>query len=192
MGRNKALILAAVVMALAAATTAHAYYETWNGWFVGGTLYYNGYTYAEVGSASGSSDDSTYSVARDTFYNIHSLSSPAPCFVCSALDDTIYLRPDSLLGGKDTGQTGTKEGNGVWSGTAIRRKNTVETTWSAVSGTWDTGTRDDNEYFNYDTNPDSYLLGWDVTSSTPSGLPVVVPATAQDNRKKRRVSRPPL
>ena len=64
MVKNKALILAAVVIAaLAAATTAQAYYETWDGWFHEGTLYYNGNAYTRD-YEGGQVQDSTYSGER--------------------------------------------------------------------------------------------------------------------------------
>lgn len=168
--KHKALILAAVIVMLAAATTAQAYNETWYGWFSSGTLYYGMNSYVKAVDTAGTASDSTIG-SRDTFYTNYGggAMSWIP-FVCSSIDDTIYLTISDGTGGKDTGQSGQKDGNGVWSGSAVRRKNSVETIWTSVSGTWDTGTRYDSEYFNYVPNPDTYYGGWDVTSSTPSGL----------------------
>jgi hypothetical protein len=171
MGKNKALFLAVVIAVLATATTAFGYHERWNNWFSAGTLTYNRNDYTKAGSFPRDTIyDSTYSPSRDTFYHplIQQGDTLTIRFVYSADNDTIFLYIGSITGGKNTGTSGTKEGNGIWSGRAIRTKNGVETTWSSVSGTWDTA--DANDYFNYNTTPPSYSAKWNVTSSDPTGL----------------------
>ncbi|NLI98787.1 hypothetical protein GX441_09055 [bacterium] len=169
MGKHKALILAAVIAVLATATTAQAYYETWDGWFVGGTLYYSGNAYTTPNVYTREMYDSTRVSDRDTFYNpaFGQGDTITIRFVYDRDNDTIFLKIASITGGKTTGQTGTKEGDGTWAGSAIRRKNTVETTWSSVIGTWDAS-------FTYPAGsppPTPYYTGgWTITSSTPSGL----------------------
>lgn len=163
---SKKLTLIACVLALVlSAASAFAYDETWDGWFKSGILYYGVRSYTHSGT-SGTAYDSTYSVNRDTFYAI--IWPANYCFV-SADNDTIFLIVSEFNGGKVTGTSGTKEGLGTWSGTAVRCKNGVETTFTEVSGTWDTD--DVSKYFYYpNEGTPTYTADWEVTSSTPSGL----------------------
>ena len=156
MGRNKALILAAVVMALAAATTAHAYYETWTGWYSQGTIYYNGNAYTRNGEG-GDVYDTTYSAYRDTVYSFNGVGHFL--FVYSAGSDSIILYVTSLYGGKDTGTTGTKDGSGDWEAYAVRKKNGIENTWYGITGTWDT---EGSDCFDYNDTPPTYDANWDI------------------------------
>ncbi|NLI97872.1 hypothetical protein GX441_04340 [bacterium] len=165
MGKNKALILVAVVMVLASASTTYGYYERWTGWFSEGTLICSGYSYTRDGTG-GAADDTTCSGSpptRDTFYTPNSVHVG---FVCSALNDTIYLTVSSLYGGKDTGRSGIKSGSGTWAGSAIRRKNTVEQTWNSLTGTWNTDTEGDGfDYTPLPDDPATYSLHWYVYST---------------------------
>ncbi|MEA3311460.1 MAG: hypothetical protein U9Q76_04495 [candidate division WOR-3 bacterium] len=167
--KNKTLILiAAVAVMLVAATSASAYYEAWNGWFSSGTLTYGGnnYYYSDTG---GIACDSTYSATRDTFYLPDTNFVTAFPFVCSAIHDTIYLNANRFTGGKETGQSSTKEGNGDWSGSAVRRgPGHPPQTFSLVRGTWDTS--GPGECFDYRPATPTYSAGWHVTRSTPLGL----------------------
>lgn len=72
----------------------------------------------------------------------------------------IYLSVTSFTGGKPTGQSGTKEGSGTWSGTAICTVDDPDKEYD-VYGTWDTGTPNDDYYFNYNNN--TYSALWEIT-----------------------------
>ncbi|MEA3312380.1 MAG: hypothetical protein U9Q76_09220 [candidate division WOR-3 bacterium] len=154
------LLIAAVAVMLLAVTNVHAYSEAWLGWFRTGALYYDGNTYVHSDTLThGTASDTTYSVTRDTFWDF--IWTVQKTFVYSAGDDTIYLSVTSLFtGGKDTGQSGTKEGNGVWLGTTIC---TVDNNRYSVWGTWDTGIPIDYYYFNYNSTPPTYTVRWRIT-----------------------------
>ncbi len=165
MSKKTLLLIAGVILVLAAATSAYGYREAWDGWFRTGTLYYNGHAYVNTETTTyGTAGDSTIG-ARDTFFEFTWPAQKA--FVYSTDHDTIYLSISEFTGSKEYLQSGTKEGNGVWSGSAVRSNNGTETTWTTVSGTWDTN--DGTECFDYTTEPDSYTAGWDVTYSNPGG-----------------------
>lgn len=167
MASKKALIIIAVAMILVTASSAYAYKETWDGWFSGGYLTYNSYYYYYSGSG-GDVCDSTLSTT-DLFYICPGEPVANIPFVCSALDDTIYLTVSYVSGWKYTGQTGTKEAHdGYWSGSGVRRKTQVETIFTSIIGSWDTD--DPGDKFDYTTDPDTYSAQWDVTSSSPVGL----------------------
>ncbi|MBN2379659.1 hypothetical protein JXM67_07655 [candidate division WOR-3 bacterium] len=155
------------MLILAGVTTGYAteYEERWDGWFDTGTLYYNSVAYTLVGEATATVYDTTYSVSIDTFYYI---TQPALFLFISADNDSIRLSITVFRGYKGTGTSGTKEGTGGWIGQGLRMKNTVETTFTTVIGTWDTN--GGSEYFDYNSSPPVYTAGWDVIGSSPSGL----------------------
>lgn len=161
------LLIAAVAVMLLSATSAQAYYETWNGWFNAGTLTYNGYDYTYSGSG-GEATDSTYTAGvKDTFYSFTPNVGGA-AFVCDMLSDTIYLSISTMIGTKETGTSGIKDGSGTWSGSAIRRKNQVENTWNSIYGSWDTN--GDTYKFDYNPVTPTYYAEWTVTGGS-SGYP---------------------
>ncbi len=144
---------------LLTATSAYGYREAWTGWFRTGTLTYGGNAYVNANTSThGTASDSTYSVTRDTFYQLIWTTNKA--FVYSAGDDTIYLSVTAFTGGKETNQSGTKDGNGIWYGTTVC---TIDNQTYSVSGTWDTN--GDLYYFDYtDYPPDAdYTARWDIT-----------------------------
>lgn len=166
--KKTSLLIAAVAVMLLSATSAQAYYETWDGWFYSGNLYISGYTYTRVGTSTGSASDSSQAVYRDTFYSF-TPNAGGIVFVCDILTDTIYLSISTMKGGKTTGQSGTKPGDGTWSGSALVRGTRHEPySFTSVSGTWDT--QDPPQCFDYTASPPTLLAGWDVTGSTPPGL----------------------
>lgn len=165
--KKTSLLIAAVAVMLLSATSAQAYYETWDGWFNGGYLYYGGYYYYYVAGTGGGEADDRSDSPRDTFYDF-TPNAGGIKFVNSYLADTIFLSISTMYGGKVTGTSGEKEGSGTWAGTAIRRKNTVETTFTSVTGIWNTTYQYD--CFDYDNSPPTYEAHWTVTGSDPDGL----------------------
>ncbi|MEA3311949.1 MAG: hypothetical protein U9Q76_06995, partial [candidate division WOR-3 bacterium] len=138
-----------------------------------GILYYEDSAYT-CSSPGGTVYDSTAGTV-DNFYFSGGI--PVAAFVCSAINDTIYLTVSSSSGNKPTGESGTKEGRGNWSGSAVRRgPSHPPQTFTLVRGTWDTGTDDDDMYFDYTMcpcppgGPPTYLAKWDVSYSNPLGI----------------------
>lgn len=150
------LPIAAVAAMLLTATSAYAYHETWNGWFLTGILYYGGDTYTRSITGGPSARDSSIGTSIDTFY-MHLWTTNFQ-FVCTTdPDKIIYLSVPTFGGTKEHGEEDTKEGIGSWSGIAYCPGNNNY----SISGTWDTG--GGTEYFDYDNDPPTYTAGWDVT-----------------------------
>ena len=175
MPKKPLLIIAAVAVMLVGATSAYGDYtqEIWNGWFSWGTLTYDDYNYYYSADGGVVLDTVNDAGTYDLFY-LTQQAQLVEAFVCSQLDDTIYLAVSYVDGSKPHGESGQKEvDDGGWSGSAVRRKNEVETIFSSVEGTWDTDEEDD--YFDYTMcpcppNTPTYSGKWYVTDSTPSGL----------------------
>ena len=165
MSKKNALTIVALFLMVAASSTAYGYGETWDGWFSGGTLYYGGNTYTYV-MGNGSANDTTNTLGTlDLFYT----TGPSFCipFANTSGNDTILLGVSSISGSKTTGQSGTKNGTGNWSGSGVRRQGmTIFTTFTSISGTWSATF----SYINCPPNKPTYTGSWLVTSSTPSGL----------------------
>jgi len=162
--KNKTLIvIAAVAVMLVAATSAYGYYEQWNGWWYSGTLTYNSHDYTAVDSgyvsdSKGVLTDEFY-LPQDVIVNF--------IYVIGEIEDTIEFEDTMFTGSKPTGDSGTKEGSGVWSGMAIlRRSGLPPVVFDTVEGTW----RSTYPHFNYDTRPPTYTASWLVTHSVPDGL----------------------
>ena len=159
------LLIAAIAVMLAAATSAYGYWETWNGWWYSGTLTYNSHDYTAVDS--GYVSDSTFSDTTDTFYLPQDVTVDF-VYVIGEIEDTIEFENTVFTGSKPTGQSGTKEGSGVWLGSAIlRRSGLPPVVFDSVWGTWwSTG-----NHFNYNSEPDpTYTASWLVTGSDPDGI----------------------
>jgi hypothetical protein len=161
---KKLLIIAAVAVMLAGATSASAYQETWNGWFNSGWLtFLSGDTFYYSYGSSTLHDTTAGSV--DQFYNY--TVNPST-FTCATSGYYIMLWPHTPSGYKYTGQSGQKSShNGVWEGTAKLYNNSHQLLQEFdVSGTWaSTGNG-----FNYDTDPDSYTAEWRLITSNPEDL----------------------
>ncbi|TKJ38001.1 hypothetical protein CEE36_10850 [candidate division TA06 bacterium B3_TA06] len=176
MSKKTLLIIAAIAVMLVGATSAYGYYETWDSLFISGTLTYGGNDYQQTGDYYGIAYDST--VTGGTTDTFSAFIWPVALRFVSANGDTIDLSVRNFTGNKETGTSGTKEGAGTWSGSAVRYKNGVpETRWTSVSGTWDTEDQGGQTYyFDYTMCPScppnipTYSARWDVTSSTPGGL----------------------
>jgi len=166
---KKLLLIAAIAVMLAGATSAYGddyTHERWDGWFNSGHLNYDSKTYTIVESYS-TVDDSTYIPEnRDTFY----LTVDVLTFVCAAgYNDSIFVCISAFTGGKEYGTSGTHEGSGSWSGSGYSdRSAEPETKLFDFGGTWDTD--DANDYFNYNPRTPTYNADWDVTGSNPPGI----------------------
>lgn len=127
------LVIGAVVLMLAAVTDTNAYHETWDGWFNSATLYYDGKTYSYVEGEILIEDVS--GLTRDTFY-VNAV--PRIAFICAAgYNDSIFVYIDTTItGGKETGQSGTKEGSGSWSGSGYSNRLTTDKLFD-FGGTWE-------------------------------------------------------
>jgi len=168
---KKLIVIAAIAVMLVGATNAYAYHETWGGWFSSGTLTYNSHDYTAVDS--GYVSDSK-GVLTDTFYLPQDVIVNF-IYVVGEIEDTIEFENTVFTGSKPKGQSGTKEGSGVWLGTAIlRRSGLPPVVFDSVWGTWDTDGA--NEYFDYRAcpcppgGPPTYTASWLVTGSDPDGL----------------------
>jgi len=151
---------------LIAATSAYGYWEQWDGWWYSGTLTYNSHDYTAVDS--GYVSDSTFSDTTDTFYLPQDVIVNF-IYVVGEIEDTIEFEDTVFTGSKPTGdESGTKEGSGVWLGTAIlRRSGLPPVVFDSVWGTW----WSTYPHFNYDSEPDpTYTADWDVTGSNPPGI----------------------
>ncbi|MCK4334703.1 hypothetical protein KAX06_07995 [candidate division WOR-3 bacterium] len=161
---KKLLIIAAVAVMLAGATSAYGYWEQWSGWWYSGTLTYNSHDYTAVDF--GYVSDSSFSRETDTFYLPQDVIVNF-IYVVGEIEDTIEFENTVFTGSKPTGQSGTKEGSGVWLGMAIlRRSGLPPVVFDTVEGTW----RSTYPHFNYDTRPPTYTASWLVTRSVPDGI----------------------
>jgi len=164
---KKLLIIAAVAVMLAVATSAYSYYEAWDGWFNSGyleclddTFYYT--------SGSGTLWDRTYG-SVDSFFIYAVTPSTFTCESGEYAGYYIKLWPGAT-GWKDTGQSGHKEAyNGAWTGKArLYIPDPPQTFDFTVWGTWNTSTDDD--YFNYGGIPYTYSAHWRALRSSPFGI----------------------
>ncbi|MCK4334044.1 hypothetical protein KAX06_04580 [candidate division WOR-3 bacterium] len=165
MPKKALLVIAAVAVMLVAATSAYGYDEMWSGWWYSGTLTYNSHDYTAVDS--GYVSDSTFSDTTDTFYLPQDVIVNF-IYVVGEIEDTIEFEDTVFTGSKPTGQSGTKEGSGVWSGLAIHRRSGFPPDTFTIWGTWDTD--DANDYFDYNPRTPTYSADWDVTGSNPPGV----------------------
>ncbi|MBA7628331.1 hypothetical protein ES703_35810 [subsurface metagenome] len=157
---TKALLIAAVAVMLVAATSAYSYYETWDGWFNSGNLYYNSKTYSYVEGGIGV-DDSTTRIGMDLFYRT---TIPRIAFVCAAgYRDSIFVYIDEFGGAKEYGQSGTTEGIGSWSGIGYADR-AGSTMLFYFGGSWEAE-------FDYTDPPDGTYEGtWRETQSSIPGV----------------------
>jgi len=163
---KKIILVIAVAMMLVAASSVYAYGETWGGWFNSGVLIYGGNNYTYSGSGGWASDTTNDANTHDLFYV--TLFPGPKAFVYSVTNDTIWLTVSAFSGSKVTGQSGTKEGSGTWSGSARRTLPDPDQIFTSVVGTWDTNGA--TEYFDYRPATPTYSVGWDVTYSYPLGI----------------------
>jgi hypothetical protein len=167
MRTKKLLLIAAIAVMLAAATSAYGYHEVWDGWWSSGWIDYNDHLYTQSGEG-GYIRDYTYSATRDTFY-FGAAMALIP-FVCEEIDDTICLELplSETYGGKETGTEDTKEGEGEWSGTGYHLED-HELVWIFdILGTWYSTAPN---HFNYDSRPDpTYTAESPSTGSNPPGV----------------------
>jgi hypothetical protein len=166
MGKNKALILTAVVMMLAVvATTAQAYYEKWSMPWNNGYIDYNSRRYYYI-----THNTAGYTVCLSGMSNDNFLSDSTWFTICFAtndgrpgdtlfLDDSTYSTHNNFDGTKGTGQSGTKDGSGTWCACCTNKSFYL---W----GTWDTNGID--KYFTYDSTPPMVIGNWDVVNGTVS------------------------
>jgi len=159
---KKLLLIAAVAVMLMGATNAYGYWESWDGWFISGTLTYGGNDFTSVGGWDVVSD-STITDKPDDFYLKVNV-----CVYFVYGSDTIMLGIDGFTGSKETDTTGTKEGSGGWLGSAILRRSGLPPDTFTVEGTWNT--RDAGDYFDYGGRPPIYSAEWVVTRSVPDGI----------------------
>ncbi|NLI97898.1 hypothetical protein GX441_04475 [bacterium] len=167
MGRNKALILAAVVAVLATATTAQAYYEKWSMPWNNGYIYYNSryYYYITHQTAgytvcvSGMSTDAF--ISDSTWFTICFATNDGRPGDTLFLDDSTYSTHNNFDGTKQTGQSGTKEGSGTWC-TYCTNKDFY------VWGTWNTYDDPNNNKFDYGYTPPIVTGDWAVVNGTVS------------------------
>ena len=165
MPKKALLVIAAVAVMLVAATSAYGYDEMWSGWWYSGTLTYNSHDY--TGVDTGYVSDSK-GVLTDTFYLPQDVIVDF-IYVIGEIKDTIEFEDTMFTGSKPKGQSGTKEGSGVWLGSAIlRRSGLPPVVFDTVEGTWNT--RDAGDYFDYGGRPPIYSAEWVVTRSVPDGL----------------------
>lgn len=169
--KNLMLVVAVAVM-LAGATSAYAYSEKWEGFFGSGTITYNDTTYtytyateeapsyiyawtydANVDSITGSNLNNY----RGFFYYVED-GDTLDSLVVKLVDYGSYKK---VLGTKATGTSGTKEGDGTWTGHCTNKS-------FYLRGTWDT--TGDNEDFDYTVTPPTGNGGWDVTWSSAQGV----------------------
>jgi hypothetical protein len=162
---KKLLIIAAVAVMLVGATSAYGDYteEGWNGWWLSGTLTYNSHDYTAVDT--GYVSDSTFSDTTDTFYLPQDVIVNF-IYVVGEIEDTIEFEDTMFTGRKPTGESGTKEGSGVWSGLAIHRRSGFPPDTFTIWGTWEST----GNHFNYNTRPPTYTASWLVTGSYPDGI----------------------
>ena len=172
MSKKTLLVIAAVAVMLVGATSAYGYDEMWSGWWYSGTLTYNSHDYTAVDS--GYVSDSTFSDTTDTFYLPQDVIVNF-IYVVGEIEDTIEFENTVFTGSKPTGQSGTKEGSGVWLGSAIlRRSGLPPVVFDTVEGTWNT--REAGDYFDYTMCPPcpprtpTYSAKWVVTRSVPDGI----------------------
>ncbi len=168
MSKKTLLIIAAIAVILAGATSAYGYYETWDGWFNSGYLIlYDEYTFDYVEGQSTVEDITAGSVDSFVIRAILYRS-----FYCATTGYTIRLWVTTASGSKDTGQEGQKEvDDGEWSGMAILRRPPLHPDTFDVGGTWDTGDEEDDMYFDYPYHETpTYSAHWDALRSSPLGL----------------------
>jgi opacity protein-like surface antigen len=172
---KKLSIIAAVAATLAAATSASAYHETWNGWFNSGYLTYMNNTF-DYTSGEGELEDMTDGDDDEFFVSATDVST----FTCQSGQFQGYyimLYPDAS-GSKPTGRSGHKEAEGdpspTWTATGFLHipSSPPETIEFTASGTWDTGTPRDGYYFNYPNPPatPTYSAYWHLGDSDLEGL----------------------
>lgn len=170
MTKNKPILLiAAVAVMSAAATSVQAYSEHWSGFFGGGTITYNNTTYTYRNSTSVAPSYIyawTYSVSIDSITGLYLNKHTGYFYNADTTDSLIIELVDygsykKLLGKKETGTSGTKEGDGTWTGECTNKS-------FYLRGTWDTYGA--SEYFNYNLTPPVGNGGWDVTWSSTAGV----------------------
>jgi len=159
--KNKTLIvIAAIAVMLMGATSAYGYQEDWNGWFNSGYLRYGGNDFTSVGSDI-VSDSTILELRTDNFY-LKANASVDFVYDGGWYEDTISLGISRFFGSKTTGQSGTKEGSGGWSGSARVHGPDHEDVNFVLGGTWEAE-------FTYTGDPPdgTYEGTWRVTSSWP-------------------------
>jgi hypothetical protein len=164
------LLIAGVAIMLAAATSASAYLEYWEGWFNSGYLVYDDYTFNYT---EGESTLEDHTVGDVDEFSVSSITSST--FTCSTgggyynYSIKVWSNPS---GWKDTGRSGQKEVNrgATWTGTAKLYQPGKDPEDFNVSGTWDTGTSIDDMYFDYDPETPTYSAHWVMNYSNPDGL----------------------
>ncbi|TET22313.1 MAG: hypothetical protein E3J71_06510 [Candidatus Stahlbacteria bacterium] len=167
MSKKTLLLIAAVAVMLAGATSAYGYYETWDGWFNSGYLTYDGNTFNYT-SGSGMLDDVTNGSIDEFCITAVTLST----FTCASSGYYIRLWPTGATGWKYTGQSGQKEAyDGEWLGSAILTiPGLPDVEFKSVEGTWNTGDEYDDMYFNYGGRPPIYSAHWVLSNSDPPGI----------------------
>jgi len=165
---KKLILIAAIAVMLAGATSAYGYFEVWNGWFNSGELTLTldrDYTFDYV-SGEGTLEDTTNGDVDE--FAIYAI--PALTFTCTSTGWTIRLWAAPASGWKYTGQSGQKEAyDGAWSGYAILTRPPLDPmVFDTVEGTWDTD--DLSDYFNYGGRPPIYSAEWDIIRSVPDSL----------------------
>jgi len=168
---KKLLLIAAIAVMLVGATSASAYYESWDGWFNSGYLKYLGATFDYTEGEGILTDTTAGSV--DSF--LVPTITPST-FTCESGDFegySIQLWPGAS-GRKPTGQSGQKEvhDNATWSGYARlyipQPPDPPQEVDFTVEGTWNTRAGDD--CFNYGGRPPIYSAHWYFGSSDPPGF----------------------
>lgn len=152
------LILIAIVVMAVAATTAFAYYETWEEFiWSNGTLYYDGNAYTCSFDGGFLCDSTATNV--DLFY----MKGDGVVVPFDYRGDTIWLTVSAFSGSKPTGQSGVKEASGTWSGSAYVKS--AARTYT-LGGTWASRNND----FDYTSTPWTWDAEVEVTWCNPSGI----------------------
>jgi hypothetical protein len=168
------LLIAGVAIMLAAATSASAYLEYWEGWFNSGYLKYKGYTFNYT---EGESTLEDHTVGDVDSFSVSAITSST--FTCSTQGPYMgcYIKVwSNPSGSKDTGQEGQKEVNrgATWTGTAKLYQPGKDPEDFNVWGTWDTD--DAGDYFDYTDcpcppgGPPTYSAHWEMSGSNPDRL----------------------
>jgi hypothetical protein len=167
------LLIAGVAIMLAAATSASAYLEYWEGWFNSGYLVYDDYTFNYT---EGESTLEDHTVGDVDEFSVSSITSST--FTCSTgggyYNYSIKVWSDPS-GWKDTGRSGQKEAEGdptpTWTGTAklYNDEHVLQDTYT-IGGTWNTGNEYDDMYFDYDPETPTYSAHWILSGSSPPDI----------------------
>jgi hypothetical protein len=176
MSKKTLLIIAAVAVMLAGATSAYGYQEYWEGWFNSG--------YLILSTSSPPRVDTFHYTTGESILEDHTVGDVDEFHVPSVTPSTFtcYTEPymgcyikvwSNPSGSKDTGQEDQKEVNrgATWTGTAILYQPGKDPEEFDVEGTWNT--EDAGDCFDYTDYPEedaTYSAHWVMNYSDPDRL----------------------